>query len=290
MREDVLSRRQRLLSKRGQPRFPEDFRDLFAFIPAVQRGKLEQPGEKPGVASLPQTDHIAVLQQQDGLFLFRPLGRVDPYRQHLCRSVTEGGAICGQGTLFALRRAASAACSGRTDKGPQFYQCLVERPGCAVVRDERAQKGFHGSFERRLQDIEPVSGQPGNDPEHVPVNRGDRFSVCDGRTGKELARAIFIARDKEGETPAELVANWEANDWKWDPRKDKYQWKLANSLRLGVASFKGDGTMQIFLGRGVYGRTVVEGWDFTRISEDNGTLTRMWKLDTDDAGGEEKFH
>lgn len=42
--------------------------------------------------------------------------------------------------------------------------------------------------------------------------------------------------------------------------------------------------MQIFLGRGVYGRTVVEGWDFTRTSAEKGTLTRLWKLDTDDAG------
>jgi len=110
------------------------------------------------------------------------------------------------------------------------------------------------------------------------------FSVCDGRTGKELARANFICRGKEGESPAELAANWEANDWKWDPRKDKYQWKLANSLRLGVASFKGQG-MQIFLGRGVYGRTVVEGWEFKRTSEEHGELTRMWKIDTDDEGG-----
>ena len=113
------------------------------------------------------------------------------------------------------------------------------------------------------------------------------FSVCDGKTGKELARANFICRGKEGETPAQLAANWEANDWKWDPRTKKYQWKLANSLRLGVASFTGKG-LQIFLGRGVYGRTVVEGWEFTRTAEGNGQLTRMWKIDTDDAGGKDK--
>ena len=143
-----------------------------------------------------------------------------------------------------------------------------------------------GDGKTDYRDIWPVGHYTGDGPKGY--GGPEFFSVCDGRTGKELARANFIARGKEGETPAELVANWEANDWKWDPRKDKYQWKLANSLRLGVASFKGDGTMQIFLGRGVYGRTVVEGWDFTRISEDNGTLTRMWKLDTDDAGGEDR--
>ncbi|MBR0276820.1 MAG: hypothetical protein IJQ76_11565 [Prevotella sp.] len=102
------------------------------------------------------------------------------------------------------------------------------------------------------------------------------FSVIDGTTGKELARANFIARGKEGETPAELAKNWYENDWKWDPRDKKYQWKLANSFRLGAASFDGVG-MQIFLGRGVYGRSVLEGWRYA-----DGELTRMWKFDTDD--------
>ncbi len=117
------------------------------------------------------------------------------------------------------------------------------------------------------------------------------FSVIDGKTGKELARANFICRGKEGETPAQLAANWEANDWKWDPRSKKYMWKLANSLRLGVASFKGEG-LQIFLGRGVYGRTVVEGWEFSRTPDaEKGlecSLSRLWKIDTDDAGGTDK--
>ena len=115
------------------------------------------------------------------------------------------------------------------------------------------------------------------------------FSVIDGKTGRELARADFICRGKEGETPEELAKNWYENDWKWDPRTSKYQWKLANSLRLGVAEFTGKG-MQIFLGRGVYGRTIVEGWQYDPVpsGEFAGTLTRLWKLDTDDAGGADK--
>ena len=109
------------------------------------------------------------------------------------------------------------------------------------------------------------------------------FSVIDGKTGAELARANFITRGKEGETPAEMAMNWEANDWKWDPRTKKYQWKLANSLRLGVAQFTGRG-MQIFLGRGVYGRTVVEAWQY----DGPGLLTRLWKFDTDEPGGADR--
>ena len=115
------------------------------------------------------------------------------------------------------------------------------------------------------------------------------FSVIDGTTGRELARADFPCRGKEGETPEQMAANWEANDWKWDPRNNKYAWKLANSLRLGVAEFTGHG-MQVFLGRGVYGRTVVEAWQYdpTPSGEYEGTLTRLWKIDTDDAGGADR--
>lgn len=39
------------------------------------------------------------------------------------------------------------------------------------------------------------------------------FSVVDGRTGRELARANFIARGPEGQTPAQWVANWKASTW-----------------------------------------------------------------------------
>ena len=100
------------------------------------------------------------------------------------------------------------------------------------------------------------------------------FSVVDGATGRELARANFIARGPEDQTPAQWVANWHENDWQWDPRTNKYEWKLANSLRLGAASFDGR-TNQIFLGRGVYGRTIVEAWHYA-----DGSLSRLWKFDT----------
>ena len=127
------------------------------------------------------------------------------------------------------------------------------------------------------------------------------FSVIDGKTGRELARANFISRGVEGETPDELAKNYEANDWKWDPRTKKYWWKLANSLRLGVAKFQEGKGMQVFLGRGVYGRTIVEGWHYEPTPSEastvygyinfparEGTLTRLWKLDTADAGGTDK--
>jgi rhamnogalacturonan endolyase len=111
------------------------------------------------------------------------------------------------------------------------------------------------------------------------------FSVVDGKTGKELARANFIARGPEGQTEKQWVTNYKNNSLSWG---DDY-WKRANSLRLGVAAFKGDGTMQVFLGRGVYARTVVEGWDFQRKPDtEKGlecSLTRLWKFDTGTAGG-----
>ncbi len=95
------------------------------------------------------------------------------------------------------------------------------------------------------------------------------FSVIDGTTGKELARADFIARGESGKS-------WKENSLSWG---DDY-WKRANSLRLGAASFDGQG-MQIFLGRGVYARTVTEGWQYA-----NGQLTRLWHFDSAAAGGD----
>lgn len=144
-----------------------------------------------------------------------------------------------------------------------------------------------GDGKTDYRDIWPAGHYTGDGPKGY--GGPEFFSVIDGKTGKELARANFIARGKEGETPAQLAANWEANDWKWDPRTKKYTWKLANSLRLGVARFTGNG-LQIFLGRGVYGRTVVEGWQYdpTPSGDFAGTLTRLWKFDTDTAGGKDK--
>jgi len=111
------------------------------------------------------------------------------------------------------------------------------------------------------------------------------FSVVDGKTGRELARANYIARGPEGQTPAQWVANWSANTQSWG---DGY-WKRANSLRMGLAEFTGKG-MQIFLGRGVYARTVVEGWDYVPNTPDTqweleGSLTRLWKFDSATSGG-----
>ena len=151
------------------------------------------------------------------------------------------------------------------------------------------------------RDIWPAGHYTGDGPKGY--GGPEFFSVIDGKTGRELARANFICRGQEDETPAELAKNWEANDWKWDPRTKKYQWKLANSLRLGVAKFREGEGLQVFLGRGVYGRTIVEGWQYTttpatefyvrsgikspETKEFAGTLTRLWKLDTDDSGGKD---
>lgn len=111
------------------------------------------------------------------------------------------------------------------------------------------------------------------------------FSVIDGKTGRELARANFVARGPEGQTEEQWKSNWRTNSESWG---DSY-WKRANSLRMGLASFDGEG-LQIFLGRGIYARTVVEGWRYehTANGDFEGTLTRMWRFDTMESGGRDK--
>lgn len=108
-----------------------------------------------------------------------------------------------------------------------------------------------------------------------PTDKGpggpEFFSVIDGKTGRELARADFISATDRGNTWLEQSLSW----------GDNY-WKRANSLRIGVAEFTGKGK-QIFLGRGVYERIVVEGWQY----DGPGQLTRLWHVDTSDEGGED---
>ncbi len=83
------------------------------------------------------------------------------------------------------------------------------------------------------------------------------FSIIDGQTGKELARADFIKRGK-------------SEDW-----GDNY-FKRAHSLRVGVGCF--DGVLpSVILGRGVYAKSVIEAWDYR-----DGKLTRRWHFNTDD--------
>ncbi len=101
--------------------------------------------------------------------------------------------------------------------------------------------------------------------DHYTSAGPDYFSVIEGATGRELARADFIDRGTSSEA--------------WG---DTY-WKRANSMRLGIASFDGEHT-QIFIGRGVYARIVTEGWDY-RAHDGSPVLTRLWHFDSAAAGG-----
>ena len=82
------------------------------------------------------------------------------------------------------------------------------------------------------------------------------FSIIDGVTGRELARADFIKRGR-------------SEDW-----GDNY-FKRAHSLRVGVGCFDGQ-LPSVILGRGVYAKSVIEAWDYR-----DGELTRRWNFDTD---------
>lgn len=216
----------------------------------------------------PRAQHIAIFEayKLDGTFLWR---------------VKSGpNIIAGNSINFAVADLDGDGCAEvvtKTGEGTVFGDG-------AVIPDT------DGDGKTDYRSVWPAGHYTGDGPKGY--GGPEFFSVIDGRTGRELARANFIARGPEGQTPAQWAKNWEANDWKWDPRKDKYMWKLANSLRLGVAHFNSGPGMQIFLGRGVYGRTIVEGWDYQPGTPDaerglSGSLTRLWKIDTDNAGGKD---
>lgn len=81
------------------------------------------------------------------------------------------------------------------------------------------------------------------------------ISVIEGTTGKELARDNYI--------PLGTSIEW----------GDDY-FKRAHSLRVGVGNFSG-GCPSIVIGRGCYGKIVIEAWDFY-----NGKLYKRWNFDT----------
>ena len=86
------------------------------------------------------------------------------------------------------------------------------------------------------------------------------ISIIDGKTGRELARDNYIAR--------ETSSAW----------GDDY-WKRACSFRVGVGCFDESGLPSVIIGRGVYARSVIEAWDWR-----DGQLTRRWRFDTNDKG------
>lgn len=92
------------------------------------------------------------------------------------------------------------------------------------------------------------------------IGAGPEFiSVIEGTTGKELARADYIAR--------ETSESW----------GDNY-WKRASSYRVAVANVSG-GNPSVIACRGVYDRMVLEAWDYS-----SGSLTKRWRFDTDNSG------
>jgi len=104
--------------------------------------------------------------------------------------------------------------------------------------------------------------------DHYNSDGPEFISIIDGRTGRELARDNFINR--------ETSESW----------GDGY-WKRACSFRVGVGCLDETGLPSVVLGRGVYGHSVIEAWDWR-----NGLLTRKWRFDTNDgkSGKDGKKH
>lgn len=127
--------------------------------------------------------------------------------------------------------------------------------GCA----EMAIKTGEGTVFGDGEEIGDIDGDGKTDYRTIGANYigegPEFFSIVDGKTGAELARANFITRGK-------------SEDW-----GDNY-FKRASSLRVGVAYIDGK-LPSVILGRGVYARSVIEAWSFR-----DGELNRQWQFDT----------
>lgn len=131
--------------------------------------------------------------------------------------------------------------------------------GCA----EMAIKTGEGTIFGDGQEIGDTDGDGKTDyrenGKHYIGQGPEFFSIVDGLSGRELARADYIARGK-------------SEDW-----GDDY-FKRASSLRVAVANVSGS-TPSVLICRGIYERSVVEAWDF-----DGSSLTRRWTFDTSAKG------
>ncbi|MFR4302072.1 MAG: hypothetical protein ACLT4H_00090 [Bacteroides thetaiotaomicron] len=84
-------------------------------------------------------------------------------------------------------------------------------------------------------------------------------SIIDGMTGSELARAPYITLGTSEE---------------WG---DNY-YKRANSMKLAGAKLKPGNNWQIVACRGIYGKIVMEAWEFNGTGKE---MTKLWRFDTD---------
>lgn len=89
------------------------------------------------------------------------------------------------------------------------------------------------------------------------------LSIIDGVTGKEIGRTDYIPTGPSSEA--------------WG---DNY-WKRAGSIRIAVGHFTGDHP-QVLICRGIYGKSVLEAWDFR-----NRKFTKLWKFDSSNPGYED---
>ena len=153
----------------------------------------------------------------------------------------------------------------RTGEGTEFGDGtqIGDTDGDGII-DYRVWDHFKGFGNNDSEDGDDTAASGNGWSEHYSSAGPEFLSVIDGKTGAELARTDFIPRDK-------------STDW-----GDNY-WKRANSFRVGVGNFSGKNP-SVFIGRGVYKRSVLEAWDYK-----GGQLTRRWHFDTADETGENNY-
>lgn len=142
-----------------------------------------------------------------------------------------------------------------------FAVCDFDGDGKAEVALRTAEGTVFGDG-KEIKDVNADGKTDYRFPGSRYTHGGPEFiSVVDGKTGRETARADYIALGK-------------SSDW----GDDRYH--RSSSYRIGAGNFSG-GCPSIVIGRGCYNKIVIEAWDLYE-----GKLYRRWNFDTTANDGE----
>ena len=157
------------------PQLGEGLADVLPGKVPRSVGQLVEPGQQAPFGPAADEEAVPASHGEHGQILL-PLGLLLP---PVGKSVP--GAVLGRPAQGRKGAAVAQGGLGQADEGPQVHERLVQIPGPAA--HPVPEKARPPVPDRLAGHVRPVLKEPGQDPEHVPVHGGLRFTEGDGGDG-----------------------------------------------------------------------------------------------------------